>query len=127
MTTPDGLQERGTALWEALGAELASPRGAIALEACRIADRLDEIDNVIAGKGVLNLLRFRLTSQFSEGDERTLNVKVEFANVLAEARQQAVSLTALLTKLGLGDAASKTEESSPLATILSLVQSGAKP
>ncbi len=88
MTAPEGLHERGAALWASLGQKAGTPAGDLALEASRTADRLDELDRIIHGKGVLNLLSFRLSLNFTEGDERTVNVKVGFADVMAEARQQ---------------------------------------
>lgn len=126
MSAPDGLHARGAALWEALAVEPDTSRGAVALEACRIADRLEELDRIIAGKGVLNLLAFRVKDVFSDLESRHVSVEVKFQSVLSEARQQAVALTALLAKLGLGESAPKVEEASPLAAILSLVQSSPK-
>lgn len=73
---------------------------ALLVEAARIADRLDELDRIIAGKGVLNLMRFRLHDLFSDEDERNVSVEVKFDSVLAEARQQASTLRALLQSLG---------------------------
>lgn len=124
MGVPEGLHERGAALWDSLGLLDSSAAGAVALEACRIADRLDELDRVIAGKGVLNLLSFRLDLDLEhESGDREVRVRVEFSHVLAEARQQAATLTALLSKLGLDvKAAPVGGEESPLARIVSLVQ-----
>ena len=59
-------------------------------EACRAVDRLADLDEVIAGKGVLDLLRFRLSDQ--EG--RVAEVK--FDAVLSEARQQQTNLASLM-------------------------------
>lgn len=120
---PDGLQERGRALWSALGRAVGTPEGVLALEACRIADRLDEFDRLIAGKGVLNLLQFRLDLDLGYDDRRNVEVTVKIQGVLAEARQHAVALGALLARLGLDAVESKpTEEGSPLAQVLALVQ-----
>lgn len=130
MGAPEGLQERGRALWEALGLDVASPAGAVALEACRIADRLDELDRVIAGKGVLNLMSFRLDLDLEhESGDREVRVRVEFSHVLAEARQQAATFTALVSKLGLDKAPAKPAgdgEASPLAQVLDFVRAGAQ-
>ncbi|UOQ56084.1 hypothetical protein MUN78_10245 [Leucobacter allii] len=104
----EGVERRGRKLSEALspaGAELA--RDALAVEAGRILDRLDELDNIIAGKGVLELMRFRCTDLFGEDDERHVRVEVHFDNVLGEARQQANTLRQILVSLGLGKAAEK--------------------
>lgn len=67
---------------------------ALLVEAARTADRLDDLDRIIRGKGVLQLLRFRLRD-----DDGRVAV-VAFDGVLAEARQQAVALRALLAQLG---------------------------
>ncbi|HEX8489327.1 MAG TPA: hypothetical protein VF642_12335 [Propionibacteriaceae bacterium] len=100
---PGGLHPRGRSLWAALGQSLDTPAGQLALEACRTADRLDELDSVIAGKGVLNLLQFRTRDRSwwdSDGDEH-VHIEVGFQSVLAEARQQQMAFKALLTELGL--------------------------
>lgn len=75
--------------------------GALALEAARIADRLDELDSIIAGNGVIELMRFRVPEAFD--DDETV-VEVKFDNVLAEARQQAGALRQILTTIGLSPA-----------------------
>jgi hypothetical protein len=128
---PTGLHTRGRQLWAALGQSLDSAAGQLALEACRTADRLDELDNVIAGKGVLNLLQFRTqdnrTWWDSDGTEH-VHITVTFQGVLAEARQQQVAFKALLTGLETKGAATQpTEEGSPLAQVLALVHSGPQP
>jgi hypothetical protein len=128
--TPDGLHARGSRLWAALGQTLGTAAGEVALEACRTADRLDELDRIIAGKGVLNLMQFRLRElREAEEDGRAMSVEVKFQNVLAEARQQAGRFAALITALGIDAAPARTdatEEASPLAAVLALVQPGAK-
>jgi len=72
----------------------------MAEEAGRIADRLDELDKIIAGKGVLRLMQFRLHDSFDSDGDRHCTVKVSFDNVLAEARQQASALRQILVALG---------------------------
>lgn len=64
------------------------------VEAGRIADRLDDLDRIITGKGVLELLRFRLV------DHEGRVAEVKFDNVLSEARQQASALRGILAQLG---------------------------
>jgi hypothetical protein len=84
---------RGSALWEFLGQSSEfSSAGVLAVEACRLADRLDKLDEVIAGKGVLQLMHFR--SMFEDDDERHLTMTVD--HVLAEARQYALALQRVL-------------------------------
>ncbi|WP_125777184.1 hypothetical protein [Antribacter gilvus] len=67
---------------------------ALLTEAARIADRLDDLDDIIAGKGVLQLLRFRLV------DDEGRVAEVKFDGVLAESRQQATALRGILAQLG---------------------------
>lgn len=108
MTVPEGLQEPGLALWKELdeGFGIGPGAYALALEACRCADRLDELDKVISGRGVLQLLRFRTRSE--DDDER--RVEVVFDDVLAEARQQQMTLKQILQVLGVGKLGEKKPE-----------------
>ena len=101
MSVADGLGERGRALWESLGHESpATADGAMALEAARLVDRLEELDSIIQGKGVLELMQFRvLDAHMSDEDEKRLHVEVKFNNVLAEARQQQNVLRQMLVTL----------------------------
>jgi hypothetical protein len=122
MDVPSGLGERGVALWETLSTGDA-PVDALALEAARTADRLDELDNIIQGKGVLNLMQFRMhLNEIDEDGDRNINVEVKFNAVLAEARQQGAALAGLLTKLGQVDgkpaATSKPNEPAAVETPL---------
>lgn len=105
MDEPAGLGERGSALWKAMATEDV-PRNALVLEAARLADRLDELDNIIQGKGVLNLMVFRLDME--SGEDGEYNVEVKFQNVFSEARQQAIAFSTILSKLAPADAAAKT-------------------
>ncbi|WP_324644165.1 hypothetical protein [Pseudarthrobacter sp. LT1] len=107
MDVPPGLGERGSALWEELsGKDVA--RNALVLEAARLADRLDELDNIIQGNGVLNLMQFRLhLDEIDDDGDRNINVEVKFAAPLAEARQQAIAFATILTKLTPAEAAAK--------------------
>ena len=75
---------------------------ALLVESARIADRLDELDRIIAGEGVLNLMRFRLKDldEAMAFEDHPMTVEVKFDNVLAEARQQASTLRGLLQSLG---------------------------
>lgn len=105
MTSPTGLGDRGLALWQSLSTGDVA-RDALVLEASRLADRLDELDNIIQGKGVLDLMQFRL--DFPESDGEPFTVEVRFQNVLSEARQQQLAFNNILSKLGL-----KAVEASP--------------
>jgi hypothetical protein len=128
---PAGLGDRGAALWVALAGQLGTPRGELVLEACRTADRLNDIDAVIAGRGVLNLMQFRLDLDLFEDDRRKVEVTVKISGVLGEARLQAAALAALLTRLGVGGApvvkpgdGDGPKGESPLAQVLALVRPG---
>lgn len=99
MEIPSGLGERGLTLWEELKAGNAA-NDALALEAARLADRLDELDSIIHGKGVLNLMQFRvLNREFEDNGDLSINVEVKFQNVLSEARQQQLALANVLSKI----------------------------
>lgn len=68
-------------------------------EACRIADRLDALDEIVTGKAEwIELMKFRM--RLSDD----VVVEVKFDNVLAEARQQASALRGLMAQLGAGKA-----------------------
>lgn len=98
---PPGLHARGRGLWSSLGQTLDTAAGQVALEACRAADRLDELDSIIAGKGVLNLLAFRTHLDLEDmlADEQHLKITVGFQTVLAEARQQQANFKTLLAEI----------------------------
>lgn len=63
---------------------------ALILEAARAIDRLADLDDVISGKGVLDLLRFRLR------DDEGRVAEVKFDAVLSEARQQQANFASLM-------------------------------
>ncbi|WP_443461299.1 hypothetical protein [Glutamicibacter ardleyensis] len=109
-----GLGERGQELFDALKTgEIA--RDALVLEAARTADRLNELDNVIQGKGVLELMIFRL--DFPEDEDEPFSVEVKFQNVLSEARQQQTTFATLIDKIsrfGLTATASKGGQPAPV-------------
>lgn len=106
MDEPSGLGERGSAVFQSLASGITDPaRLALITEAARTADRLDELDNIIQGKGVLNLMQFRVLDDIINEDDRQINVDVKFNAVLAEARQQALAFANILKTLGLDSAA----------------------
>src|SRR5690606_27745570 len=80
-------------------------------EAARTAERLDEMDRFIQGKGELDLFRLRSPHAFGDdgGDDKNVTVEVKFDSVLAEARQQANVLRQILVTLGVG----KVEAAAP--------------
>lgn len=96
--TPPGLHQRGRELWSTLGQAAGTALGELALEICRGADRLDELDRIVAGKGVMQLMQFRLADEVwfdADGDQR-IHVKVSFQSVLTEARLQQATFKELL-------------------------------
>lgn len=98
-TYPPGLHVRGRQLWTDLGCATGTAVGDLALEMCRMVDRLDELDRIIAGKGVLQLMKFRLRDSAitwdAEGDQH-VHVTVGFQSVLTEARLQQATFKELL-------------------------------
>ena len=75
------------------------------LEACRMKDRLDKLDGIIQGKGVLNLMRFRLVGMDDLLDDPTATVEVKFDAVIDKANSTANTMKQLLAALRLPDAA----------------------
>lgn len=97
MVEPPGLGERGSLIWKARAKGITDPAQlAVVTEAARCADRLDELDNIIQGKGVLNLMQFRVLSHEVTADSREINVEVKFGAPLAEARQQQAAFNSLV-------------------------------
>jgi hypothetical protein len=87
------LRGRGKRLWADLGGDsLAGGRRVLLEEACRIADRLDKLDALLSGDATswVELVE-------SKGDPDRQEVVIDKA--LAEARQQAVALKALISEL----------------------------
>lgn len=71
-----------------------TPIEAVALEeACRIADRLDKLDDILRGESK-EWMRLRIPAG---GDGTT--VRVVLTSALSEARQQAVAYTQIVDKL----------------------------
>lgn len=104
-TAPRGLGARGRKLWKDItdSNELDPSQVVILEEACRTADRLDGLDDVIQGKGVLELMHFRVPDRL--GDDGVLTVHLTVDGALSEARQQANILKQLLVSLRLPDEA----------------------
>lgn len=91
--TLPGLAKRGSDLWRTVHAEgpLTAAAGALLLEACRIADRLDTLDGILRGADD-GWMRLRAND---DGTEVTVSVD----RVLAEARAQAVALKQLVAEV----------------------------
>jgi len=93
---------RGQRLYNALTTE-TSPEAVkvLAEESARLADRLDDLDAVLAGRGPIHLMRDALMEELlSTEDERHIFITVRVDNALAEARQQASALRQILVALG---------------------------
>jgi len=98
LATPRGLKARGRRLWATLVADrdLSGGHRTLAEEACRIADRLDVLDRILAGD-----VDTWLTVRVPRDDSGVLTLVVNGA--LAEARQQANTMRALVAGLPLKD------------------------
>jgi hypothetical protein len=99
---PDGLADRGRRLWRQLAGRSFDPAGWVLLEeACRIADRLDQLDRLLGGDAELWL---RLDPGQFDGDP----VHVVVDKALVEARQQANVLRQIIATLGLAKGATES-------------------
>lgn len=106
MEMPESLSAGGRTLWAAVteAHELDIMQFVQLEEACRAKDRLDEFDSIIRGKGVLNLMRFRLHDSFGE-DSRYATVDVKFDAVITQANATANLMKQLIAAMRLPDAA----------------------
>lgn len=99
MERPEDLHEAGIRLWDGIAASrsIDATTYALVLNACRIADRLDEMAESTGS----------LTSENDKGD-------VVANPLIVESRQQAMALRQLLSSLGIGelDHNSESEEDS---------------
>lgn len=97
---------RGAALWAAMEPEKLAPTHRVLLEeACRIADRLDRLDAMLAGREDWVRLQAR-------NDEAT-EVTVIVDNLLAESRQQATTLRGLVAEVRAATPAAKRPTGRP--------------
>jgi hypothetical protein len=101
---PDQLGERGAETWAAIteGRQSDALWQALVLEACRIVDRLDQLNDIIAGKGVLQLMHLRRMDRDLSAE--TVKIVMTVDAVLTEAREQAGQLRQLVSQLKLGQA-----------------------
>lgn len=102
---PDGLAPGGLALWKSIAAghDLDPTQLVQLTEACRQKDRLDEMDRIIHGKGVLNLMQFRVGDVFDVEAERKVTVSVKFDAIIDRANTTANAMKQLLAALRLPD------------------------
>ena len=95
------LGPSGRRLWRELsGDSLAGGRRNLALEACRLSDRLDKLDDFLRGHED-TWMRFH-----SRNEDGSI-VEVVVDKALAEARQQAVALKQIVAELRQGAGADK--------------------
>ena len=74
-------------------------------EACRLKGRLDEMDSLIQGKGVAELMHFRRVDQHGEGTpESPVVIEVKFDDVLTKANATANQMKQMIAALRLPDA-----------------------
>ena len=96
----------GQALWDGITEahpDLDPQQKVQLTEACRMKDRLDEFDRIIQGKGVLNLMQFRLElDEFIDDPRATVTVK--FDGVIDKANSTANAMKQLLAAMRLPDA-----------------------
>lgn len=119
MSSSLNLGPRGQAIYVNYATSSSDPaRLALAMEAARIADRLDELDSVIQGKGVLRLMQIRVLDERLDHDlqDYNINIEVKFQSVLGEARQQAIALGGILKTLGLEEVGEQAVEKKPAVT-----------
>jgi hypothetical protein len=83
-----GLGPRGQEFYEALtvGVQVPAERRALVMEAARMADRLEELNDVIAGKGVLKLMHFRVPHALNP-ETGVIRVEMSVDHVMGEVRQ----------------------------------------
>ena len=100
---PEGLAVGGRALWVAITKDhdLDAVQLVNLTEACRLKDRLDEMDRIVQGKGVTELMRFR---RVDLGGDGTVTVEVKFDDVIGKANATANQMKQLLAALRLPDA-----------------------
>lgn len=91
------LGKRGSELRSALLSmkEYNPAESVLVDEACRMADRLEELDGIIHGKGVINLMHLRHMGQ----DESKITMTVDA--VMAECRQLQLAFQRVVASLKL--------------------------
>jgi hypothetical protein len=104
---PDGLGERGTALWIDVLAErdLDAAGRVLLAEACRMADRLEQLDRLLRGDIATWAV---ISDDYGAGGKRRVTVVLDDA--LGEARQQAATFRQLVATLKLGTAVERQTE-----------------
>lgn len=98
---PRGLGDRGKALWRRLNVERDTPEGNLAMEACRIADRLDSLHIASETDNVLEIAKPRVADYTMNPDDGVLTVEIEIKvdGLMSEIRQQQIVLHQLVMSL----------------------------
>lgn len=107
-TAPKGLATRGRRLWREIAEEhtLDAMQKVILEEACRTADRLDQLEEKLSGReDAWAHLRTRADSMIHTDDGVGVTIDLVVDNALTEARQQQNVFKQLLAALRLPDAA----------------------
>ena len=91
---PSELGPRGEALWRSLGGHTTTDgaRAALIAEACRLADQLDKLDQIISGDDATWL-------QLEIPDGRPIKLIVPIQNAIAERRQSVTVFRHVLSQL----------------------------
>ena len=104
---PSGLASGGRTLWREVvkDHDLDVVQLVTLTEACRLKDRLDDMDEIVQGKGVLELLRFRRMDQGACGhdDDEPVTIQVKFDDVISRANATANQMKQMLAALRLPD------------------------
>lgn len=113
---PANLGTRGRALWRDVLADTdLDAAGRVLLhEACRMADRLEQLDVLLRGDVATWAV---ISDEYGAGGKRT--TKVVLDDALGEARQQAATLRQLLATLKLGTATERATERGSLDQLAS--------
>lgn len=92
VTPPEGLASRGSSLWRDVttGASLGPLEATMLAEACRIADRLEQLDRQLRGEDWL---------RFHARDDAGTQIDVYVDKVLSEAREQATAFKGIWSEL----------------------------
>jgi hypothetical protein len=97
---------RGRRLWAACFSQCDGERGVVLLEeACRIADRLDRLDEILTGQAEVWAILVH--------DLRTEDYELRIDGALIEARQQAATLRQILTSLPVKEAPGGDDDDDP--------------
>ena len=95
---PKHLRERGKALWKRLDVEANTPEGVLAEEACRVADKIDDLYTLLDGRAEEAILReatYKLEDYFPD-HEGNVHLEVKLTGLQNEMRQQQALLRQLI-------------------------------